>query len=321
MRRFIEAAAVAAVLAATAGTAQAQRPELVGAVVASVDGVPITLLDLEKFSASSGRLLSPEERASQAAMLDSMVNMKMFEAEFARQGISASDADVETYIDNLMESTGSNRQAVRDALARMGLTWEEYFERMRQEVQRLALVNREVRARVNITPEEIERTWREDSQYVLPERIEIGHIYIPIGDDGTEAARARAQAAWQAATGNFGRAAAEYSRGPNADEGGILGTFRPEELSPMFRQAVANLKPGDVSEPFQDEGAFHIVKVVSMVEPERVPLEQVRTELEEKLYNETLEARFRRWVDEDLRKRHHITMQLEQLDELLDDRS
>ena len=35
------------------------------------------------------------------------------------------------------------------------------------------------------------------------------------------------------------------------------------------------------------------------------------------LYNQNVEARFRRWVDEDLVKRHHVTMQLEQLDELL----
>ena len=47
-----------------------------------------------------------------------------------------------------------------------------------------------------------------------------------------------------------------------------------------------------------------------------------RKKIEDQLYNETMEARFRRWVDEDLLKRHHVTKQLEQLDELLaEDRS
>jgi peptidyl-prolyl cis-trans isomerase SurA len=211
---------------------------------------------------------------------------------------------------------------VKDALAKMGLTWNDYFERMRQEVQRLALINREVRARVNVTPEEVERTWREDSQYVMPERIELGHIYVPVAEGGdVETARARAQQAFEVARKNFGKAAAEFSQGPNADEGGILGTFRADEMSPMFQRAVAGLKPGEVSQPFEDEGAFHIVKVVRVVEPERVPLDQVRAQLEEKLYDETLETRFRRWIQEDLRKRHHITTQLEDLDELVDDRS
>jgi peptidyl-prolyl cis-trans isomerase SurA len=158
---------------------------------------------------------------------------------------------------------------------------------------------------------------------MVGEQLEIGHIFIPVGEltGDVEAARAQAQVAHEAARKNFAKAAAEYSRGPNADEGGILGTFRPDELSPAFQRAVAGLKPGDVSEPFEDENSFHIVKVVRMVAPERVPLESVRTELEERLYNDTLEARFRRWVQEDLRKRHHITMQLEDLDELMDDRS
>jgi peptidyl-prolyl cis-trans isomerase SurA len=290
-------------------------------VVASVDGTPITLVDLEKFSATSGRLLAPDERNDRAAMLDTMVNMKLFESEFERHGIKASDSDVEIYIDNLMESTGSSREAVKDALAKLGVTWSDYFERMRQEVQRMALINREVRARVNVTPEEIERAWNEDSNYMMPERVEIGHIYVPVSDGDVDGARAHARAAYEAARGNFSKAAAQYSSGPNADEGGILGTFRRDEMSPAFARAVANLGEGGVSEPFEDEGAFHILKVVRVVEPERVPLDQVRKDLEDRLYNETLEARFRRWVQEDLRKRHHITMQLEDLRELLDDRS
>jgi len=319
MRRFVEMVMVALMAGSWAGGAHAQeRPELVDAVVASVDGTPITLVDLEAFSDGPGRLLSSEERASRASMLDTMVNMKMFEAEFALQGIKASDQDVNAYIDNVMEQNGSSRDAIKEALSHVGLTWQDYFERMRQEVQRITLVNREIRSRVSVTPEEVERTWKEDPKYMQAERIEIGHIYMPIPkDQSADEARARAQLALELARKNFGKAAAEYSEGPNAKDGGVLGTFTRDEMAGSFQRAVSGLKQGDVSDVFEDDGAFHIVKLIRVVAPERIPLEKVRADLEEKIYNQTLETRFKRWVDEDLRKRHHITMQLDGLDELV----
>jgi peptidyl-prolyl cis-trans isomerase SurA len=248
--------------------------------------------------------------------------MKMFESEFQRHGISASDSDVEIYIENLMRETGSTRAQVEEALAKLGLQWSDYFERMRQELQRMALINREIRARVNVTPEEIQRHWQEDSAYMQPERREVGHIFIPLPERATaeqvEETKALAQRAYEAARDDFADAAAEYSSGPNADEGGILGTFREGEMAESFETAVADLQAGQVSPPFQAEGAFHILKLVRVVQPEREPLDdETREKIEEQLYNESLDTRFKRWVDEDLVKRHHITMQLDELDELV----
>ncbi len=42
----------------------------------------------------------------------------------------------------------------------------------------------------------------------------------------------------------------------------------------------------------------------------RVPLEEVEEEIREKLYVEHLNERFTRWVEEDLRERHHVTVHL-----------
>ena len=323
MRRFGELMMVAVLgggFFAAASTAQAQtdQRELVDAVVASVDGAPITLVDLEHFSDTQGRLLSSEEQMTRPAMLDTMINMKMFDAEFEKQGIKASDEDVDTYIKNVMEENHSSKEAMTEALKKVGLTWDDYRERMRSELQRITLINREIRSRVNVTPEEVERAWKEDPQYMQPEKLEIGHIYMPIGHDvSSDEARARAQVALDAARKNFGKAAAEYSEGPNAKDGGVLGTFTKDEMAPSFQKAVSNLKPGGVSDVFEDDGAFHIVKLIRVVQPERVPFEKVKGDLEDKIYNENLEARFKRWVEEDLRKRHHITMQLDGLDTLV----
>jgi peptidyl-prolyl cis-trans isomerase SurA len=253
-------------------------------------------------------------------MLDALVLSKLFQAEFDKKGIRASDSDVNIYIDNIVRESGTSRDEIKRSLAEIGLTWDQYFERARQELQRMALLNREIRARVNVTPEEVERTWREDPQYSTPERMEIGHIYIPVGSspDAHSAARARADEAHQAARKNFGKAAKNYSEGPHADEGGILGAFTASEMAASFAQAVAGLDAGDVSAPFEADGAFHILKVVRVVPAEPKPLEDVRKDIEDRLYAENLDTRFRRWIDEDLRKRHHVTVQYRDLDSLLE---
>jgi len=322
-------AATAALVFAVAGTARAEGQPggsvvLVDAVVASVDGAPITLVDLENFETGAGQLLPPEDQASRSSMLNAMIQNKMFQAEFDKQGIKASDSDVNIYIDNVVAESHSSRDNIKKALAKMGVTWEDYFERMRQELQRMALINREIRSRVNVTPEEVDRAWREDPRYLTPEKMEIGDIYIPVSGSGPEAhdtARARAEAAYEAARKNFGKAARKYSQGPNADEGGILGTFRHGEMAASFAQAVEGLKPGEVAPPFEADGAFHILKLVRVVAPERVPLGEVKKDIEDELYSQNLETRFHRWVEEDLRKRHHVTVQLDDLDKLEASRS
>ncbi len=293
---------------------------LVDAVVAAVDGEPITLVDLERFERGPARLLARAEQASRRSILEAMVKMKLFEKEFERHGIRAADSDVEIYIDNLLEQSGSSREAVRRILEELGLTWDVYFERMRHEVQRLALIDREIRARVSVTPEEVERYWKNDPSYMRSPTVEIAHIYIPIqgaSEQAREAAKARAEEAYQAAVRNFAKAARAYSEGPNAEEGGVLGRFERGTMAPMFEEALAGLSEGEVSRPFEAGGAWHIVKLVREYEAERVPLEDVRAEIEEKLYNENLDARFQRWVEEDLRKRHHVVVMLDELESLL----
>ena len=48
---------------------------------------------------------------------------------------------------------GSSRADVERALSEIGLRWSDYFERMRFEVEKLALINREIRTRVHVTDE------------------------------------------------------------------------------------------------------------------------------------------------------------------------
>ncbi len=57
---------------------------------------------------------------------------------------------------------------------------------------------------------------------------------------------------------------------------GDLGWVFPEKLVPSVREAVAKLKPGQVSEPVESEYGFHIVKLVERKPPHQAKFEEVK---------------------------------------------
>jgi peptidyl-prolyl cis-trans isomerase SurA len=295
---------------------------LVDAVVASVDGVPVTYLDLKGFEAGRGLLTPGAADLTDADFLDVMIEERLFEAEFELAGITADDEDTQAYIDQILENNKSSQQAVELALAQIGLSWDDYFSRMRFEVQKLALINREVRTRANVTDEDVERYWKKAPEYQLDPRVEISHIYIALPANGNilekSEAENRAQEAWaMAKKSGFEKAAAKYSDGPTADDGGKLGEFEYGTMAPHFEEQVALLEEGEHGEPFVAAGAIHIIRVDEIKSTGRVELVEVQEEIRTKLYNELLDTRFRRWLNEDLYDRHHVTKKLDQLDDLV----
>ncbi len=311
-----------AALVAVAGAADA-APRLVNAIVASVDGAPITLREFESFKKRRAPLLTPDQRENEDTLLDALVMNRIFEAEFEAQGIRAPDAEVEAYIDQVIPRAGSSREQIMSTLNELGLEWSDYFERMREEVQRFELINREIRSRVNVTPEEIRSHWKNDPAYELPERVECAHIFIPFPREADEAAitavrELGAEAYKEARRGGsaFAKAAKKYSRAPSAAAGGYLGAFRRGSMSRLYERMLSALDPGEVSEPGEDASGVHIVQLIDVLPPERVPLSDVEDEIRDKLYDELLQERFTRWVREDVRGRHHVTRHLSELQSL-----
>ena len=116
----------------------------------------------------------------------------------------------------------------------------------------------------------------------------------------------------------FPQAAKSYSRGPTAAEGGRLGSFERGTLAPAFEAQLATLKPGEFTQPFEEAGGIHILRLDRVSGAGSPELDDaMREEIREKLYDDLLDQRLKRWVDEDLKKLHHVTIRLDRLDELM----
>ena len=67
--------------------------------------------------------------------------------------------------------------------------------------------------------------------------------------------------------------------------GGLLPPFSRDDPSmpEMFRTVAFSLKPGQVSNPFEYEGAFHVFKLERRIPPDPTPFEEARPALHDAL--------------------------------------
>jgi len=298
---------------------------MINAVVASIDGKAITLREFQAYENGRGRLLPADQRRTEPEFLDGMIEESLLKSEFERQGITADDEDTQYYIDRVLQMNRSSRADVERALSEIGLTWSDYFERMRFEVEKLALINREIRTRVHVTDEEVERYWRESGVAAEGAGMEVSHIYLALPPLGrgpeAEEVRARAAAAHEMiGSDGFARAAKTYSQGPTAADGGKLGKFERGTMAPAFEKQLEGLEEGDYTQPFEEGDGIHILRLDRVIQAgnRKELTDERREELRDKLYDDMLDERLQRWVREDLHKKHHVTIRLPQLGKLLD---
>ncbi|TMA69059.1 MAG: hypothetical protein E6J68_02300 [Deltaproteobacteria bacterium] len=203
----------------------------------------------------------------------------------------------------------------RDALAAQGLTVTTYRARVKAEIEKSQLVNREIRQRVNVSPQEIERYYKAHlADYATSERVRVRDIFFSVGSGADEAeiahVRAKAEEVRQLARDgrDFASLARQFSEGPGAEKGGEIGTFARGQMEQALEDAAFRLKPGEVSEPVQTVAGFHLLRAEEEIAAGHKSLDEVRDTIRDALYNEALEARFQQWLSRDLRERHHVEL-------------
>ena len=275
-------------------------------VVAVIDGEPITLRELKLYGVEGAPFLPPSVRSDYRSLLDSMIEQRLLRAEFKKNGVTASDQMVNKYIDSVLEENNQTRAALQADIAKSGLTWSSYFDRMRDEVQRIQLVNLLIRSRVNMPEEEVRRAWEEDPQYLQSEKLKVAAIFVPAEIGAEEASKRRADEVRTQAKSNFSKAAKEHSKGPAAEDGGEMGSFERGSMASHYEKGLQGLGEGDVSVPIEGPGGYYIIKLLDVETAGRRPFEDVKEKLADDLYDKRLNERYAKWLSEDLRKDHRI---------------
>lgn len=187
---------------------------------------------------------SPEGQAQLAQMrqliLDNMIDDALIAQEAAKQGVSVSDAELATAMQQLIDAAGG-QAAFEQSLTAAGQTLEDA-----RTLQRTQMLNNLMRDRVIA------------SLGNQSEQVHARHILVD------SAAAAEALLAQINAGADFGQVAQQSSQDSlTKASGGDLGWFpRGVLISKEVEDAAFNLQPGQVSGVIQSAFGFHIVQVL-----------------------------------------------------------
>jgi len=210
----------------------------------------------------------PPTNVLRQQVLDRLVLQELQMQRANRAGIKVSDEQLNNALNDVAETNKLKLADLPAALANQGIDYASYREGIRKEIALQILRQRDVIARINVSPREIDQFL--ERQKKMPSETNeynVSHILVAVPQAATpgelEEAQKKADEVYQKATGgeDFARLAVAYSNAQTALEGGSLGWRKGPELPTFLGEVIATMKAGDVTKPIRTPSGFHVVKL------------------------------------------------------------
>jgi peptidyl-prolyl cis-trans isomerase SurA len=296
--------------------------EVIDRIVAVVNNDVITLNDLnnqlkpyiEKITAMG----YPPDKERQMIfkvredVLNQMIDQQLTDQEITRYKITTSDKDVDNTIERVKQSNSLTDEAFRQALAKEGITYEEYRKKTREHILRSNLVNREIKSKVVITKEDVKAYYDAHPElYGFEEKYHLANVMIRYPETPDYATRMQAQQKMAEilqelrAGKSIEAVIQDFSSSAVKVIGGELGTFSLSSLDPKIREAVKEMAPGQYSEIIETDFGPQIFRLLDKAKTASKTVEEASAEIENKLYKDIVDQKFTKWLQE-LRSRSHV---------------
>jgi peptidyl-prolyl cis-trans isomerase SurA len=186
-----------------------------------------------------------------------------------QRGIVIDDETLTETVNGFAQQNNMSIDEFRLALDNSGVTYREFREGIRREMQLSQVQQLMVSRRVTITDKDLDDLIASPFfQEMISDEYRVGHILIAVENDASQvtiAAAGRAAAdivAELRAGADFAQMAIERSASSTALEGGDLGWRRAAELPSLFDERIIALAPGETADPIQNSLGFHIVQLL-----------------------------------------------------------
>ncbi len=259
----------------------ANATEVADRVVAVVNDAIITQVDLSnRLSLLQRGMKSPLTGKNYYIFRQRVLNT-LLEEELIRQYAAENDirVDEEEFTGMLAfveQKNGIEKGKFEEAFGDQTTT---AISQLKNDMLRQKIIQRYVRPRISIAPEEIDTMLENISSAqdkVLERRLQ--HIFIEIDEDEPTKAADKVKQAYRAlASGeDFSIVAQTFSDNTSVStDKGDLGWSTPGELSNELEAAVSGLEKDDITQPVKASGGWHILKVTDVRRPQLPSFEQI----------------------------------------------
>ncbi len=245
-------------------------------------------------------------------ILNQLINQKLASQEAKKARIKISNDEIDAAIERIKEKQLLTDEEFDKLLEGDGLTREEYRQHLKDQILRTRLVNYKIRSKIVITKEDIKKYYNEHKEeFSGDDKYHLRNIIISIpsfaDDEEKAAARKKIENIVQKikSGASFGEMAKKYSQSSLAEDGGDLGEFSFKDISPELKKALKGLKPGDITPIMETVQGFQVFYVEDIKKAPAKSLEEASKEIEEKLFNEVVNEKFKEWI-ENLRRQSAI---------------
>lgn len=290
---------------------------VIDTVLASVDGKPITLRDVQKrlrtkkAISASDAVKDPEVKYA----LDSLIVERMILEEAESRKMNVSDAESNSYVDEVAKQNGLTRAEFEQALTKEGRTLTDYKAQVKIEILKSRIASASLMGGVGISEDEIDRYLTESSGNTKSEK-QVTLKQIVISKTG------RSQEDYQALVAkvkeglakgdSFSSLVEQFSDGSEKSDGGAIGTVSESDLSQEIFDATLSLKEGEVSRPVEsaDGTRFFLVDKINTnkakEQKDPATLAALRDDARKILQRRKLETKMQSFFSTELAKLHSI---------------
>lgn len=281
-------------------------------LVASVNGTPIYMADLDTEMSRYEKQMSMTGQAPDAAklaemrkkVLDSLISRELLKQQSQKLGIKVSDAEVAAQVDALKKRFPSDAEFT-STLKKMNLTEDKLKQQFSQDMAIKKMIDEQVANKVTITPEDTKAFYDGNPDlFKAPEMVRASHILIKVDPKASPEDKAKAKEKIVAIQErikkgeDFAAVAKEVSECPSSANGGDLDFFQRGQMVGPFEDAAFKLKPGEYSDVVETQFGFHLIKVTDKKEAGVTPYDDIKAKIEQHLKQDKVNKELTAYVDQ-----------------------
>ncbi len=183
-----------------------------------------------------------------------------------------------------------------------GMSFEDWKSEMKSSILTRRVIQQEVGGKMNIKKEDVQKYYEEHKgEFVREEKVFLREIFIQTeGKDaaGAAAAEKKAKDLYDRAKKGerFPELARDNSDSITAKNYGDMGGFKKDQLNPQIIDQVWSQSRGFITPPIRFGNGFEIFKVEDHQKAGQAPIEDVESEITERLYTPRMQPALREYL-------------------------
>ncbi len=259
-------------------------------IIAIVETQTITNSELNKKKKSISKALSqqgevmPSDKKITKLSLDQLITEKLVTEYALMQGININDERLNNVINNIASSNNISNEELIKEIERDGSNFSDFRKDIRIQLIFEQVKKRIISKNLKISEFEIDN-FIELQKERTPTKYNYSHIFIENIKDGSDDVDVEVtknkliKVINQLKEKNFEEVAIDYSDGPMASKGGLIGSKVIDDIPDIFIESIKSMNIGETSEPIKSIGGYHLIKLnkIEEFEMEKIVVRQSKT--------------------------------------------